>query len=389
MNYSYSVKNEISQEGLNLFGSNFKLDESNPDALLVRSAKLHELVFNTNLKAIGRAGVGVNNIPIDRCSEAGIVVFNTPGANANAVKELTIAALILSSRDVLSAHTWISQLDCEKDAIEAMVEANKAQFSGQEIAGKTLGVIGLGAIGVLIANAAHALGMDVLGYDPFISIHSAWGLSRSVRRAKSYDEVFSQADYLTLHVPFNPDTKHLINKDTLKKMKSGVRVLNFARAELVDDQALSNALEAAKVAKYVTDFPNAFTKSMKNCIQIPHLGASTPESEVNCAKMAVTQVKDYLEQGIIKNSVNFPECDLGPCVDAVRLSVLHRNIPNMVGQITSLLGQEQVNIAALQNASKKEWAYTVLDLEKRDLKGLENKLMNIDGIVSVRLIQPN
>ena len=388
MSFTYSTINEIASEGLQQFTQQYQKTDQNPDVLLLRSAQLHEYAFNANLKAIGRAGVGVNNIPLEKCSEQGIVVFNTPGANANAVKELTIAALILSSRDVLSAHAWITQLNQPSESIERLVEQQKAQFVGQEISGKTLGVIGLGAIGVMIANAAQALGMEVLGYDPYISIQSAWGLSRSIKRAVSYEEVFKHADYLSLHVPYNESTKHLINQTTIDKMKSGVRVLNFARAELVDDEAMMQALFNQKIAKYVTDFPNQKTKQMINCIQIPHLGASTPESEVNCAKMVVQQVRAFLEQGIIKNSVNFPECDMGPCQDHPRLTVLHRNIPNMVGQITSLLGQRKINIIALQNASKESWAYTILDLDEIKESKLEQDLLSIDGVVKVRFIDP-
>ncbi|MEI7668044.1 MAG: phosphoglycerate dehydrogenase, partial [Erysipelotrichaceae bacterium] len=350
----------------------------------VRSANMLEYAFQAELKAIARAGVGVNNIPLEICAEKGIVVFNTPGANANAVKELVLASLIISSRELSSAIDWAKGLVNEKEMIPVLVETGKSQFSGVELKGKTLGVIGLGAVGVLIANAANSLGMNVLGYDPYISVNSAWGLSRNVKRALSIDEVYTEADYITLHVPFVDTTKHLINKTAIKKMKNGVRLFNFARAELVDEEALLAGLSANKVAKYITDFPNERTLAMPNTINIPHLGASTAESEINCAIMAVNEISDYLENGNIKNSVNYPDCDMGVCNSEARISINHRNIPNMVGQITAVMGQHTINIANMLNMSKKNWAYTLLDLESPISPEVMTALSKIEGVVKVR-----
>jgi D-3-phosphoglycerate dehydrogenase / 2-oxoglutarate reductase len=383
--YKIKALNEIAIEGTNLFSKEYSLGKFDDcDAILVRSANMLEYAFQPELKAIARAGVGVNNIPLEICAEKGIVVFNTPGANANAVKELVLASLIISSRELSSAIDWAKGLVDEKEKIPALVETGKSQFSGVELKGKTLGVIGLGAVGVLIANAANSLGMNVLGYDPYISVNSAWGLSRNVKRALSIDEVYSEADYITLHVPFIDTTKHLINKTAIKKMKTGVRLFNFARAELVDEEALLAGLSSNKVAKYITDFPNERTLVMPNTINIPHLGASTAESEINCAIMAVNEISDYLENGNIKNSVNYPDCDMGICSSDARLSINHRNIPNMVGQITAVMGQHKINIANMLNMSKKNWAYTLLDLEGSLSKEVITAISQIEGVVKVR-----
>lgn len=384
--YHIKTLNEIAQEGLDLIPNDIKLNDSdNPDAYLVRSYAMHDLTFGSNLKAIARAGVGVNTIPIDRCSQQGIVVFNTPGANANGVKELVLAALLMSSRDLVASIDWVKGIASDPDLV-AKVEKGKANFVGPEIKGKTLGVIGLGSVGVLIANAAAALGMRVLGYDPYISITNAWGLSRKVERANSYDEVFKQADYLTLHVPLLDSTNHLINTQALKKMKKGVRILNFARAELVDDEAILKALESDHVYRYITDFPTPAVMTMKNVIAIPHLGASTPESEINCAIMAVEELNDYLKTGSIKNSINYPNCELGPIGVDARITLHHQNIPNMVGQITTVLGLHSINIAGMQNMSKKEWAYTVLEIEGPITQDVLVALNAIEGVVKVRLL---
>ncbi len=386
--YKIKTLNEIAREGLDLLSEHYTLTESNDaDGFLVRSAKLLELEFNPNLKAIARAGVGVNTIPIERCAQSGIVVFNTPGANANAVKEIVLAGLLLASREITEAILWVNTLKDQGKEIEKLVEAGKAQFSGPELKGKTLGVIGLGAVGVLVANAANALGMNVLGYDPYISVDSAWGLSRSVKRALSYDEVYASSDYLTLHVPYVEETKHLINTVTLRKMKKEVRILNFARGELVDDCAISEALESGKVAKYVTDFPNEPVLHMKNVIAIPHLGASTPESEINCAQMAVREITDFLENGNIKNSVNFPECDMGYCHSDVRLAFNHQNIPGMVSAITSVLGKYELNITSMLNSSKQAWAYTLVDIDGNISDEIIENLTQITGVVKVRVIK--
>lgn len=383
--YKIKTLNEIANEGLSLFSKDYSLGKFDDcDAILVRSANMLEYAFLAELKAIARAGVGVNNIPLELCAEKGIVVFNTPGANANAVKELVLASLIISSRELVSAIDWAKGLVNEKEKIPALVETGKSQFSGLELKGKTLGVIGLGAVGVLIANAANSLGMNVLGYDPYISVNSAWGLSRNVKRALSIDEVYGEADYITLHVPFIDATKGIINKAAIKKMKTGVRLINFARAELIDEEALLAGLSTNKVAKYITDFPNERTLAMPNTINIPHLGASTAESEINCAIMAVNEISDYLENGNIKNSVNYPDCDMGVCHSEARLSINHRNIPNMVGQITAVMGQHSINIANMLNMSKKNWAYTLLDLEGSISPEVITAISQIEGVVKVR-----
>lgn len=378
--------NEIAKAGLDQFKPENKVVKENGDVLLVRSASLHEKKFPTNLLAIARAGVGVNNIPLDRCAEAGIVVFNTPGANANAVKELALAGLLLASRDIVGGIRWVNHLDEPDDQISGLIEAKKSTFSGPELLGKTLGVIGLGSVGVLLANAATDLGMKVLGFDPYISIHSAWGLNSKVKRASSYEQLFAEADYISLHVPLLEDTKHLINQQSIKKMKQGVKILNFARAELIDDSAISEALALGKVAKYVTDFPNGATKKMSNVIQIPHLGASTPESEVNCAIMAANQTQDFMLTGAIKNSVNYPDVDLNECRSSARIIILHRNVVNMVGQITTIIANAGINIDAMANTSKNQWAVTVVDVEQVVSQDILNQINQIDGVTKTRMI---
>lgn len=379
--------NEIAHEGLKRLTSDFTLTKGEADGLLVRSANLLEMTFDPQLKAIARAGVGVNNIPLERCAEAGIVVFNTPGANANAVKEIVLAGLLMASRDIAASIRWVDSLMGEGAEIPKLVEAGKSKFTGPELKGKTLGVIGLGAVGVLVANAAVGLEMQVLGYDPYISVASAWGLSRNVKRALSYDEIYKQADYITLHVPFVDETKNLINEVSLAKMKKGVRLLNFARGELVDDLAITKALNEGKVGKYVTDFPNEAVLAMKNTVAIPHLGASTPESEINCAIMAVDQLMDYLKNGNIKHSVNYPDCDMGLCSSDARIAVCHQNIPGMVATISSVLGQHHLNIAMMQNMSRKNWAYTLIDVDGLISDDIVSALTQVSGIVRVRVIK--
>ena len=386
--FKLKTLNEIAPEGLELLPSNISVTVTDdPDGILVRSASLLEMNFDPALKAIARAGVGVNNVPIDRAAQSGIVVFNTPGANANAVKEIVLAALLISSREIPASIEWTKSLLEKGKEIPKLVESGKSNFTGPELKGKTLGVIGLGAVGVLVANAANSLGMNVLGFDPYISVDSAWGLSRSVKRALSYDELYAASDYLTLHVPFVEDTKHLINEKTIVKMKSGVRILNFARGELVNDQAMSEALDSGKIAKYVTDFPNEDVLKMKNTIAIPHLGASTPESEVNCAMMAVTEISDYLNNGNIKNSVNYPDCDMGLCRSDARIAFNHQNIPGMVSAITTVLGEHQLNIASMQNGSKKAWAYTLVDVDGLISDEIVENLTKITGVVKVRVLK--
>lgn len=383
--FKIKTLNDIAVEGLSRLDDQFSLSTDEAvDAYLVRSFNLLDKALPQSLLAIARAGVGVNTIPIEQCSEKGIVVFNTPGANANGVKELVLAGLLLSSRDVLGGIDFAKGLH---EDIVNQVEKGKSKFVGPELKGKTLGVIGLGSVGVLIANAAASLGMHVLGYDPYISIANAWGLSPQVKRANSYDDVFSLADYLTLHVPLLDSTHHLINAKSIQKLKKNVRILNFARAELVEDFAMIEALNSGQVYRYVTDFPNEHLINVAHVIAIPHLGASTPESEINCAVMAVDEIKEYLSTGSIINSINFPSCALGPVSSDVRITLLHKNIPNMVGQITTELGLHSINIAGMQNMSKKEWAYTVLEIEGDISEAVLNHLRDIDGVVKVRRLK--
>lgn len=379
------VVNQIAEEGLKRFGSNTCFVDTGADALIVRSENLHDWTFEPQLMAIARAGVGVNTIPLERCSEHGIVVFNTPGANANAVKELVVVGLLLASRDIVGALDWVKSLPNDASIVKT-VEHEKVRFQGQELKGKTLGVIGLGAVGVLVANVAVQLGMNVLGYDPYISITNAWGLSSKVKRANSYEDVYRQADYLSLHVPLLEPTHHMISKDHIKHMKKGIRILNFARAELVDDQALLEAIKSREVNIYITDFPNTMTHQMPNCIEIPHLGASTLESEVNCAIMAVDALNEYFETGSIKNSVNYPDMECGPLLSPARILLLHANVVNMVGQITTILGSYAINIEAMQNQSRKAWAYTCLDVDHKLTDEVIKALSNIEHVVRVRVI---
>ena len=355
----------------------------NPTAIMVRSASMHEMAFGDNLLAIARAGAGVNNIPVEKCVEEGICVFNTPGANANAVKELVIAGLLISSRKVPEAMIWANGLKGNGAEVPKMVEKGKGSFVGPEIAGKTLGVVGLGAIGVLVANAALALGMKVIGYDPFLSVAAAWGLSPAVKNAKSLDEVYAESDYLTLHLPFNAETKGSINKDTIAKMKDGVRILNFARGELVADADMISALDSDKVACYVTDFPSDAVIGCKGVVAIPHLGASTPESEDNCAYMAAIELIDYIENGNIKNSVNLPNAEMAKTGD-VRICVIHKNIPAVLTQITASVSE--LNIENLINQSKKDYAYTMLDISGTINDDVISAITAIDGVIKVRCI---
>ncbi|MBQ4062326.1 MAG: phosphoglycerate dehydrogenase [Christensenellaceae bacterium] len=361
------------------------MEDSDADAFLVRSASCHEMELSDKVLAFARAGAGVNNIPIDKCTDKGIVVFNTPGANANAVKEMVICALLAVSRNIIQGAEWAKTLDPSDPEIAKKVEKGKSQFVGPEIKGKTLGVIGLGAIGVMVANAAHYLDMDVVGYDPYVSVDSAWHLSKSVKRAMTLDELLQVSDYITVHVPLMEKTKNYLSGHEFSKMKEGVYVLNFARGGIVNEQALFDALESGKVAKYITDFPDGELLTHENVVNIPHLGASTPESEENCAVMASRQLREYIEYGSIKNSVNMPECILGPA-EHYRIALIHKNLPNMVGQISALVAAKHVNIEQMTNKSKNQIAYTVLDLsEKLDEETLE-KLNEIDGMVKIREI---
>ena len=382
--------NKIAECGLNeLPSEQFAVsdDVKNPDGILVRSYVLPQEELNDGLKAIARAGAGVNNIPVENCAEKGIVVFNTPGANANGVKELVLAGLFLSSRDVVGGIAWAQSL-AGQTGVPKLVEKGKAQFAGPEVAGKTLGVIGLGAIGVLVANACRHLGMRVLGYDPYISVDAAWGLSRGVRKAPDLDSLLSECDYISIHVPTNSETKGLFNSDVFEKCKKGVRILNFSRAELVDSDAVKEAIENGTVACYVTDFPTEALLGNDKIITIPHLGASTPESEDNCATMAAAQLRDYLLYGNIKNSVNFPDCVIPYTgVGKKRVCIIHRNVAKVVGPITSLFANCSINIDNMINKSEGEYAYTMLDVDIDCIKGdIEEELLKIPNIIKVRVI---
>ena len=374
------LMNKIAPVGIEQFpASAYSVGENitGEDAILVRSASLHETAFDPNLKAIARAGAGVNNIPVEECAKKGIVVFNTPGANANGVKELTLCALFLSARDVVGGIDWASTL---KEDVAKSVEKGKSAFAGEELLGKTLGVIGLGAIGGMVANTAYHLGMKVIGCDPYISVEGAWRLSSHVHKASAYEEIYRECDYITLHVPATPATKNMINKETLAMMKDGVRIINLSRADLVDIDAMKEALESGKVARYVTDFPTEQNIGVKNIVAIPHLGASTEESEDNCAVMAARELIDYLENGNITNSVNFPSVKLDPS-SASRVTVLHLNIPNMISTISGVFSASGLNIENMANRSKGEYAVTILDIAGEITDEAIEKLSAVDGII--------
>ena len=385
--YKYHCLNPISDLGLDEFTEEY-VPVSTPetaDAILVRSAGMHEMEFAEELKAVARAGAGVNNIPLDKCAEKGIVVFNTPGANANGVKELVIAGMLLASRDIIGGISWVQENEEDGNIAKDAEKAKKA-FAGCELQGKKLGVIGLGAIGVLVANAADNLGMDVYGYDPYVSVDSAWRLSRNVHHATNVDELYESCDYITIHVPAMDSTKGMISRDAIGLMKKGVVVLNFARNVLVDEEAMVDALVSGQVKHYVTDFPTPEIAGVKGAIVIPHLGASTVESEDNCAKMAVKQLKDYLENGNIKNSVNYPDCDMGLRGNKTRLLLLHHNIPNMIGQFTKILARDNMNIADLTNKSKGQYAYTMIDIDSVVPEGVAEELRQVNDVLRVRVI---
>lgn len=379
--------NVISRYGTDLLTDNYVLtdDVKEANGILVRSASLHEMEMPESLLAIARAGAGVNNIPLDSCADKGIVVFNTPGANANAVKELVIAGMLLASRDIVGGIEWCKK-NRDDEAIAKTVEKKKKAFAGSELKGKKLGVIGLGAIGAEVANAAVGLGMEVYGYDPFISVNAAWMLSRSVKHINNLDVIYQECDFITIHVPALPTTKGMIHEAALSKMKDGVVILNFSRDTLVDDDAAAAALERGKVKTYVTDFPNPKSEHMINTIVIPHLGASTEEAEDNCARMAVQEIMDYIENGNIKNSVNYPACDMGICKTASRIAVLHQNVPNMIGQITGALAASGINISDMTNKSRDKHAYTLMDLDAVPDEKVLEQVRAIDGVIRVRSI---
>ncbi len=379
--------NAISKYGTDQFTEDYQLtgEVNEAEGILVRSASLHEMQFSNSLLAIARAGAGVNNIPLESCAQEGIVVFNTPGANANGVKELVLAGLFLASRDIVGGIEWCKENKEDANIAKSAEKAKKA-FAGCEIKGKKLGVVGLGAIGAEVANTAIALGMEVYGYDPYISVNAAWRLSRDVKHTTSLDTICQECDYITLHVPAVDSTKGMINKAAIDQMKDGVVLLNFARDVLVNEDDLAEALKAGKVKKYVTDFANPKSVNMENTIVIPHLGASTEESEDNCARLAVQELMDYLENGNIRNSVNYPACDMGVKKTECRVAVLHMNIPNMIGQITGVLAAGKINISDMTNKSRDKFAYTLMDLEHTPDEIMVQKLNAIEGVLRVRLI---
>lgn len=386
--FNINCLNPISNVGLNNLTADYCLTEDVKEAegILVRSASMHDMEIPGKLLAVARAGAGVNNIPLEKCAEKGIVVFNTPGANANGVKELVIAGMLLAARDVVGGIEWVKASKDNADIAKA-AEKEKKNFAGTEILGKKLGVIGLGAIGVKVANAAISLGMEVYGYDPYLSVNAAWSLSRSVRHVLNVDDIYAECDYITIHVPLLDSTKGMINKESIAKMKDGVNILNFARDLLVNEEDVLSGLKSGKVAHYVSDFPNTTTAGAKGCIVIPHLGASTEESEDNCAEMAVMEIRDYLENGNIKNSVNYPACDMGVCTKAGRVAVFHKNIANMITKFTAVFGQKGINISDMTNKSKGEVAYTMLDIEDAATSDIVEALQQIDGVFRVRIVK--
>lgn len=386
--FKYLCLNPISKVGTEKFTKDYAQTESiaEADGILVRSASMHDMELPENLLAVARAGAGVNNIPLDKCAEKGIVVFNTPGANANGVKELVIAGMLLASRDVIGGIEWVIENQDKEDIAKAAEKAKK-NFAGTEVRDKKLGIIGLGAIGVKVANVAKYLGMEVYGYDPYVSVDAAWNLNRDVKHALNVDEIYENCDIITIHVPLMDATKGMIDKAAIEKMKDGVILLNFARDLLVDEKAVLDGIAAGKVRKYVSDFPNPVTAGKEGCIVIPHLGASTEESEDNCAKMAVEELMDYLENGNIINSVNYPKCDMGICTQAGRVAIFHKNIANMITKFTACFGDNGINISDMTNKSKGEVAYTMLDIEAPASEDMIRTLSSIPGVFRVRVIR--
>lgn len=386
--FKYHCLNPIAQVGLEKFSGQYEKTDAieEADGILVRSAAMHDMELPANLLAIARAGAGVNNIPLDKCAEKGIVVFNTPGANANGVKELVISGMLLASRDVAGGIEWV-KANVADENIAKDAEKAKKNFAGTEIQGKKLGIIGLGAIGVKVANVAKHLGMEVYGYDPYVSVDAAWNLSRDVKHVLHVEEIYAECDIITIHVPLMDATKGMINQEALDQMKDGVILLNFARDLLVDEKAVLGAIKAGKVRKYVSDFPNPVTAGQEGCIVIPHLGASTEESEDNCAVMAVKQMKDYLENGNIANSVNYPKCDMGICEQAGRVAIFHKNIANMITKFTACFGDNNINISDMTNKSRGEVAYTMLDIETPASEEIIEKLQSIEGVFRVRVVK--
>ena len=386
--YKINCLNPIADVGLKNFSDKYQItaDVKEADGILVRSASMHEMEIPEGLLAVARAGAGVNNIPLDKCAEKGVVVFNTPGANANGVKELVLAGLLLAARDVIGGIEWVKASADNTDIAKA-AEKEKKNFAGTEIMGKKLGVIGLGAIGVKVANAAVALGMEVYGYDPYLSVNAAWNLSRSVKHVLNVDDIYADCDYITIHVPLLDSTKGMINAVSIAKMKEGVVILNFARDLLANEKDVLEGLQSGKIARYVSDFPNPTTAGQKGCIVIPHLGASTEESEDNCAVMAVAELMDYLENGNIRNSVNYPACDMGVCTKAGRVAIFHKNIANMITQFTAAFGVKGINISDMTNKSKGDVAYTMIDVESAPTAEIIEALEKIDGVFRVRVVK--
>lgn len=386
--FNYTCLNPIAGVGLDLFSNDYKKVETiaDADAALVRSAAMHDMELGDKVLAVARAGAGVNNIPLDKCAEKGIVVFNTPGANANGVKELVFAGMLYASRDIVGGIDWC--LDNQNDEnIAKTAEKQKKNFAGTEISGKKLGVIGLGAIGVLVANAAIHMGMEVYGYDPYISVNAAWNLNRQIKHVTDVNDIYRECDFITIHVPLLDSTKKMINADAIALMKPTAIVLNFARDLLVDEEAMVDALAAGKIRKYVSDFPNTTTVGAKGCIVTPHLGASTEESEDNCAIMAVREIRDYLENGNIVHSVNFPDNNMGACTHAGRVGILHKNVTGMIGQYTTILGAEGINVADLSDKGKGDFAYAIIDVDSPVTEDVVAKLSEIDGVLRVRVIK--
>lgn len=386
--FKINCLNPIADVGLKNFSDQYQItvDIKEADGVLVRSASMHEMEIPEGLLAVARAGAGVNNIPLDKCAEKGVVVFNTPGANANGVKELVLAGMLLAARDVVGGIEWVKASADNADIAKA-AEKEKKNFAGTEIMGKKLGVIGLGAIGVRVANAAVALGMEVYGYDPYLSVNAAWNLSRSVKHVLNVDDIYAECDYITIHVPLMDSTKGMINAVSIAKMKEGVILLNFARDLLANEKDVLEGLASGKIARYVSDFPNPTTAGQKGCIVIPHLGASTEESEDNCAVMAVAEMMDYLENGNIRNSVNYPACDMGVCTKAGRVAIFHKNIANMITQFTAEFGAKGINISELTNKSRGDVAYTMIDVESTPTGEIIEALEKIDGVFRVRIVK--
>ncbi len=386
--FQINCLNPISKIGLANFTDNYQIveDVNAADGILVRSAAMHDMDLPESLLAVARAGAGVNNIPLDKCAEKGVVVFNTPGANANGVKELVLAGMLLAARDIVGGIKWVEENKADEN-IAKTAEKAKSKFAGTEIKGKKLGVIGLGAIGAQVANAAVGLGMEVYGYDPYLSVNAAWNISRAVKHVFNVDDIFTDCDYITVHVPLLDSTKNTISKEAIAKMKDGVVIINYSRDLLADEEAVLEGLKSGKIRKYISDFANPTTAGQPGCIVMPHLGASTEESEDNCAVMAVEQMMDYLENGNIKNSVNYPACDMGVCNQAGRVAIFHKNIANMITKFTACFGDEGINITDMMNKSRGEVAYTMMDLEAPATAEMIAKLQAIDGVFRVRVVK--